>query len=167
MHKPASLACLLVVTGAVTAQGYTTDFETFTATPLGTPMAGQDGFYIPAVAGSIDGAMYTYAGNPHGVPVNIYGGNNFWAGASQGGTAFAARPARADVADGQDPHRVRRLLHLHGHRLADEQHRQLLVPAVDELDLREPSRGVAGHRDVAADDRGTPTSSRAAPRRGR
>jgi hypothetical protein len=94
MHSSAPVLCLLSLASAVAAQGYITDFEPFLASATGTPMAGQDGFYVPAVAGSIDGAMYTYAGNPHGVPVNPIGGANFWAGASQGGTA-AARSQRA------------------------------------------------------------------------
>jgi len=95
MHSSAcSLISLLALASATAAQGYITNFEAFTASATGTPMAGQDGFYIPAVAGSIDGAMYTYAGNPHGVPVNPNGGANFWAGASQG----AAAPARSQRA---------------------------------------------------------------------
>ncbi|MEO6595004.1 MAG: hypothetical protein ABIP94_09665, partial [Planctomycetota bacterium] len=56
------------------AQGYTTNFESFAASAAGTPCAGQDGFYVPAVAGSLDGALYTYAGNTLGVPVNPNGG---------------------------------------------------------------------------------------------
>jgi hypothetical protein len=95
MHTSAcSLLTLLALASAAAAQGYITSFETFTASAAGTPMAGQDGFYIPAVAGSIDGAMYTYAGNPHGVPANPNGGAQFWAGASQG----AAAPARSQRA---------------------------------------------------------------------
>lgn len=90
MRNSATLVSVLAIAGSVAAQGYITDFETFAASPLGTPMSGQDGFYIPAVTGSIDGTMLTYAGNPHLVPVNPFGGgNNFWAGVSQGGTAFA------------------------------------------------------------------------------
>lgn len=88
MHRFAPAISLLSLVGCLTAQ-YQTDFETFTSSAAGTPCAGQDGFYVPAVAGSIDGALYTYAGNPHGVPQNPLGGANFWAGASQGGTALA------------------------------------------------------------------------------
>ncbi|HZN38878.1 MAG TPA: hypothetical protein VFD82_08745 [Planctomycetota bacterium] len=74
---------------SLAAQGYSTNWETFTASAAGTPCAGQDGFYIPAVAGSIDGNIHTYAGNTLGVPVNPNGGANFWGGLSAGGTAFA------------------------------------------------------------------------------
>jgi hypothetical protein len=80
---------LLAPLASLTAQGYSTDWETFLAAPAGTPCAGQDGFYIPAVAGSIDGNIHSYAGNTLGVPVNPNGGANFWGGLSAGGTAFA------------------------------------------------------------------------------
>jgi hypothetical protein len=89
MHTSAPVVCLFSLVGAVVAQGYTTDFEPFVASAAGTPVAGQDGFYVPAVTGSIDGAAFTYAGNTIGIPANPAGGANFWAGVSQGGTAFA------------------------------------------------------------------------------
>ncbi|HEX6810225.1 MAG TPA: hypothetical protein VF384_01260 [Planctomycetota bacterium] len=90
--RPASFLCslsALVPFASLAAQGYTTDFEAFLAAPAGTPCSGQDGFYIPAVAGSIDGNLHTYAGNTLGVPVNPVGGSIFWGGLSAGGTAFA------------------------------------------------------------------------------
>src|SRR5688572_3197243 len=92
MRPPASVLCsllALVPVASLTAQGYSTDFETFVAAPAGTACAGQDGFYIPAVTGSIDGAIYTYAGNTLGLAQNPFGGANFWGGLSAGGTAFA------------------------------------------------------------------------------
>lgn len=64
------------------AQGYATNFEAFTGSAIGTPIAGQDSFYVPAVANTVDGAVYTYAGNPLGVPVNPNGGSQFYAGVS-------------------------------------------------------------------------------------
>lgn len=77
--------------GSLVAQ-YQTDFEAFTASATGTPCAGQDNFYVPTVAGSIDGAIYTYAGNTLGIPVNPNGGANFWAGlAITGGPARSQR----------------------------------------------------------------------------
>lgn len=88
MRRPAPFVSLLALVGSVAAQGYTTDFETFLASSAGTPMAGQDSFYVPAVAGTIDGAIYTYP-NALGISPNPLGGANFWAGVSQGGTAFA------------------------------------------------------------------------------
>lgn len=89
MRRSAQILFLLSLVGSVAAQGYTTDFEAFTAAPAGFPCAPQDSFYVPAVAGSIDGAIYTYAGNTIGVTPNALGGANFYAGVSAGGTAFA------------------------------------------------------------------------------
>ncbi|MEO6593724.1 MAG: hypothetical protein ABIP94_03105 [Planctomycetota bacterium] len=84
-----SLCLLSSLVGSVVAQGYTTNFELFAASAAGTPCAGQDGFYVPAVAGSLDGNIHTYAGNTLGIPGNANGGANFWGGLSAGGTAFA------------------------------------------------------------------------------
>lgn len=89
MRRSAPIAALFCITGTVLAQGYATNYESFSASPTGTPCAGQDGFYVPAVAGSIDGNIHTYAGNTIGIPTNPNGGANFWAGVSAGGTAFA------------------------------------------------------------------------------
>lgn len=88
MRRHAQCVALLVLLGSVTAQGYSTDFENSAASSAGTPAAGQDLFYVPAVAGTIDGAIYTYP-NALGITPNPLGGANFWAGVSQGGTAFA------------------------------------------------------------------------------
>jgi hypothetical protein len=101
MRRSAPVVSFLALVGAVAAQGYSTDYETFVASPTGTPCAGQDGFYIPAVAGSIDGAIYTYAGNPIGIPANANGGANFWAGVSQGGSAFARSQRALTLPTGQ------------------------------------------------------------------
>ena len=90
MHHSAPFALMLSsLVGVAAAQGYYTDLEGFTASATGTIITGQDGFYVPPVAGSIDGMVWTYAGNPLGVPPNPLGGSNFYAGVSQGGTAFA------------------------------------------------------------------------------
>src|SRR5262249_24593404 len=81
-----SFAALGIVAAATVplAAQYSTGFETVVASPGGTAMAGQDGFFVPPVTGSIDGAAYTYAGNTLGIPVNPNGGANFWAGVSIG-----------------------------------------------------------------------------------
>jgi hypothetical protein len=85
-------ACCLQLLGSLSAQ-FSTAFETVNASPTGTPTAGQDGFYVPAVFHSIDGKFHTYAGNMLGVPPNPDGGNQFWAGTSPGG-AFESRSER-------------------------------------------------------------------------
>lgn len=56
---------------------YATDFEAFNASTAGVPVAGQDGFYNPVPASSVDFLAYPYAGNPLTIPVNPKGGKQF------------------------------------------------------------------------------------------
>jgi hypothetical protein len=53
----------------------------------GTLLTGQDGYYLPA--GSADFNVYTYTGNPFGLPQNPQGGAQFVAGTALAGTTFA------------------------------------------------------------------------------
>jgi hypothetical protein len=99
MRRYASASSFLAFLGSLAAQ-YSTNFETFAAAAAGTPCAGQDGFYVPPVAGSIDGNIHTYAGNTLGVPVNANGGANFWGGLSAGGTAFARSQRAVTIPSG-------------------------------------------------------------------
>src|SRR5690606_28849344 len=64
-----------------------------TASPAGDLITGQDGFYAP-VAGSLDRRIFTYAGNPLGVPQNPNGGASIYAGVSDA----LATPPRAQRA---------------------------------------------------------------------
>ncbi len=73
----AALGIGLVSAGTASAQ-YSTGFESLTASPAGTPVTGQDGYYIPA-AGGVDGLVYTYAGNALGIIANPGGGTKFLA----------------------------------------------------------------------------------------
>ncbi len=59
-----------------------------TGSPGGTLLTGQQAWYNP-VAGSVDWTVHTYAGNIYGVPNDPFGGTQFAAGLSQGGTAYA------------------------------------------------------------------------------
>ena len=88
-------AAILALTVSLVAQGngYSTGFESFSASAAGTPCAGQDGFYVPATSTSIDGSIYTYAGNALGIAANPSGGANFFAGTSTG--TFYPRADRA------------------------------------------------------------------------
>jgi len=70
------------VTGFEASQGYT-------GSASGTVISGQQGWYLPSVAGSVDGQVFTYTGNPYGIPQNPFGGEQFFGGLSQGGTAYA------------------------------------------------------------------------------
>lgn len=71
----ASAASALLATAA-SAQ-YSTDFEAVVASPAGTVLTGQDGYYIPAGTVSVDFLAYTYAGNTLGVSANPTGGDQF------------------------------------------------------------------------------------------
>ena len=75
-----SFAVLAALTPLAAQVGYSTDFETFLASSSGMPCAGQDGFYVPPIAGTVDGAIYDYPTNTIGVPINPNGGLNFYAG---------------------------------------------------------------------------------------
>jgi hypothetical protein len=87
------MAFVAVVGCACAAQAqYSTGFEapTYTGTPGGTSVNGQDGWYTPAVAGSQDGTVNTYIGNTYGFVGNPTGGSQFLV------TRFGnANPARA------------------------------------------------------------------------
>jgi hypothetical protein len=93
MHSFSFAILLVPLVVAPLAAQYSTGFETFAASAAGVPAAGQDGFYVPAVAGSIDANIYTYAGNPFALPANPTGGANFHAGLAA--TGAAARSQRA------------------------------------------------------------------------
>lgn len=82
LNRALQICLLTCLVSSLAAQGYSSDFESLTASPAGSLLTGQDGYYVP-VAGSIDVNVFTYAGNSLNVPVNPRGGNNFCAGVSQ------------------------------------------------------------------------------------
>lgn len=68
---------------------YSTGFETadgITASPGGTVLTGQDGYYVPS---GTDYWAFTYAGNIHGIAQNPRGGDQFVAREGPGGGVFA------------------------------------------------------------------------------
>ncbi len=79
---------LLVLLGAATASAASFDFETYVATPTGTPLTGQDGWFRPIATESVDYEVHTYAGNSHGFALNPDGGDNFAAGVGPGWPIF-------------------------------------------------------------------------------
>lgn len=83
--RSAPVLCVLSSLACSLAAQYSTDFEALMAGAAGIPIAGQDGFYVPAVGG-ISGSVYTYAGNTLGIAANPNGGANFYVGQSVGGT---------------------------------------------------------------------------------
>lgn len=86
----AGLACLVLAAPSSLAQ-FTENFETITASAPGTPMAGQNGWYVPAVANSNDMNGYTLAGNAPGFPANPAGGGLQFMGGTNAGGVFNVR----------------------------------------------------------------------------
>lgn len=79
---------ILAIAGSAFAQ-YATGFETadgISASPGGTPLTGQDGYYVPA---GVDYWAMTYAGNAFGVATNPQGGAQFAAGQGLGSPNFS------------------------------------------------------------------------------
>jgi hypothetical protein len=65
------------------------DFETgYTASATGVVLNGQNGYYLPSAAGSLDGFCFTYAGNALGMDPNPTGGDIFVGGTGPGGGMF-------------------------------------------------------------------------------
>jgi hypothetical protein len=71
-----------VLVSASAAAQFATDFENqpYIGSGAGTALTGQDGFYLPPVAGSIGFDVHTYTGNTLGLPVNPTGGEQFVGG---------------------------------------------------------------------------------------
>jgi hypothetical protein len=89
MKRLVVLAVCLSFCAAARAD-FCTGFEapTYSGSPGGTLLTGQDGWYNP-VAGSADYKVYTYAGNTYGIVQNPYGAAQFVGGRHEGLAAFA------------------------------------------------------------------------------
>jgi hypothetical protein len=72
----------------------------YAGSPAGTGVAGQDGWYVPAVAGSLDQFVYTYEANALLIMPNPTGGDQFLGGTSGGGTALARAQRDQDFSAG-------------------------------------------------------------------
>lgn len=91
MKRLTMLFGLLLGTTAAYAD-YSTGFEAsegYSASASGVVLSGQQGWYLPAVSGSVDYLCYTYSGNVPGFSSNPNGGAQFIAGESLGGSALA------------------------------------------------------------------------------
>src|SRR5262245_33214205 len=86
----ASLA-VLAIQDAASGQTFSTGFEApvFSGSAAGTTISGQDSWITPAVTGSIDGKVFTYAGNMLALLPNPTGGDQFLGERSLGGSSFA------------------------------------------------------------------------------
>ncbi|MFN0132798.1 MAG: hypothetical protein ACKVW3_09780 [Phycisphaerales bacterium] len=93
---------LLAICGAAQGQAYNSDFEppTYAGSAAGTSITGQDGWYLPAVAGSLDGRVFTYAGNTLGLSVNPFGSTQMEGGMSGGGTSLVRAQHAIDFSSG-------------------------------------------------------------------
>jgi hypothetical protein len=86
----ASAAYAEFVTGFEASEGYS-------GSASGVLLTGQQGWYNP-VAGSADGKVYTYTGNPYSIPQNPFGGAQFFGGRMEGSAAFARSQRNYDWA---------------------------------------------------------------------
>jgi hypothetical protein len=94
MIKSVAVVAGLALAAAAQAQ-YATNFEgpLYNGSAGGAILAGQDGWYLPAVTGTQDATVHTYAGNVFGFATNPTGGAQFAV------TRFAnANPARGQHA---------------------------------------------------------------------
>jgi len=85
-------AAISTAAAGARAQGLTFTFESppYSASASGTLLTGQDAWYLPAIAGSVDFNAFTYAGNAYGFPPNPGGGGSqFISGRWTGSTNFA------------------------------------------------------------------------------
>src|SRR5262249_13000739 len=94
-------SAIFLLASSLVAQAYESNFDALNASPSGTLLTGQDSYYLPAVAGSIDWNAYTYAGNTLHIPQNLLGGGQFIAGAST--SPSLARPQRPIAFDAAQP----------------------------------------------------------------
>ena len=83
---------VLVGLASVANAQYSIDFETLMGGAAGTALTGQDGYYLPTGVTSVDHKVFTYTGNPLGIPANPNGGDQFGVGV---GPAVAGTFARA------------------------------------------------------------------------
>src|SRR5262245_3650355 len=103
MHRSSRFlsAAILALSVTLAHAQYSSDFEgpVFSASPGGEPLAGQDGFYVPA-GSQVDGRCYHYAGNELGISPNPTGGDQFVA--CQRSSSDFARAEHAVSFDGAD-----------------------------------------------------------------
>jgi len=80
--RPAAALALVAASGAAHGQAYSSNFEAplYSGSAAGVLTTGQDGWYLPPVASSVDHNVFTYAGNSLGIVTNPEGGAQFDAG---------------------------------------------------------------------------------------
>jgi hypothetical protein len=93
---------LLSVCGSAQAQAFSANFESpaYNGSSSGVLTTGQQGWYLPAVASSVDHNIYTYAGNTFGIVANPNGGLQFDAGMGASAAANARTQHPVDFSSG-------------------------------------------------------------------
>jgi len=83
-------------------QGFSANFESppYNGSATGVLTTGQQGWYLPAVTGSVDHNIYTYAGNSLGIVANPNGGLQFDAGMGTGAATNARTQHPVDFSAG-------------------------------------------------------------------
>ena len=73
------VAALLLWGGAAVAGSFLTGFEApdYNGSAAGVAVTGQQGWYVPNVAGAVDQFIFTYDGNALGIPANPFGEAQF------------------------------------------------------------------------------------------
>lgn len=99
-YRTAMVMCACLLAGAVANASYESDFEDLNASPSGTVLTGQDGYYIPSGTVSVDFLAYTYDGNMVGIPQNPEGGDQFIAGTGPAGGTYARAQRDMDFTGG-------------------------------------------------------------------
>jgi hypothetical protein len=86
----ASLVALGLGTSRAAADEFRSGFEppAYTGSPSGTSLTGQQGWYLPPVAGTTNQNVYTYAGNTLGLPANPTGQLQFIGARAPGDGTF-------------------------------------------------------------------------------
>ncbi|RJP40649.1 MAG: hypothetical protein C4547_02250 [Phycisphaerales bacterium] len=82
------------------------DNEGLNATPEGTDLNGQSGYYNPVNPGSVTAKVYTYTDNGLGFPANPNGGDKFVGGTGPGGSVFVRSQKDITFGDGTGVWRV-------------------------------------------------------------
>lgn len=89
LSRAMAVSTASVLLASLASAQYSTGFEGVTASAAGTPLTGQDSYYIPAGTVSTDFLAFTYAGNTFGVAANPTGGTQFVSAIGAAGGSFA------------------------------------------------------------------------------
>lgn len=95
-----AIAAVCLLAAPVASAGYISGFEGLNASPAGTILTGQDGYYLPSGVDSVDFLAFTYAGNALGFPQNPNGGSQFVGGTGPANAVYARAQRDVQYGDG-------------------------------------------------------------------